>query len=260
MGATLVISIAGAAAMASVVGGLIALWRTPTTLFMSSVLGFASGVLFATICFEMLPLAIDKGSLGLAIAGFLVGAALVYLLDLFVHRGKVAGPQAQQHRSVERFYHRRRPRGSEVTVLAAGTSVEELIEGLSIGVGASIEPTAGLLIALAIAIDNLSEGMSIGELVLAEAAAPGHAQRRRVLGWTGAIAVAVLGSALAGWLFLRSIPVGALAFLMASGAGGMFYLTVAKLVPQAEDRHYQQSAALSMTAGFLLIVALSEWS
>lgn len=64
---------------------------------------------------------------------------------------------------------------SEVTVLAGGTSVEELIEGLSIGVGTVIEPNVGILIGIAIAIDNLSEAMSIGELVLAE---PSASRRR----------------------------------------------------------------------------------
>ena len=46
-------------------------------------------------------------------------------------------------------------------MLAGGTSAEELIEGIAIGVGAVIKPGLGLLIGLAIAIDNLSEGLSI---------------------------------------------------------------------------------------------------
>lgn len=41
-----------------------------------------------------------------------------------------------------------------MTVLAGGTSAEELIEGLSIGVGTAIKPGLALLIALAIIIDN----------------------------------------------------------------------------------------------------------
>jgi len=36
---------------------------------------------------------------------------------------------------MKRFYKRHRPRGDDVTVLAGGTSAEELIEGLSNGVG-----------------------------------------------------------------------------------------------------------------------------
>jgi ZIP family zinc transporter len=256
--AVLVILVAGAAAIASLIGGLIALWRKPTTLFMSSVLGFASGVLLSTVSFEMLPQALEKGSVWIAIIGFMLGCGLVYVLDLFVHHGKVAGPASQQHRKVVRFYHRRRPRGTQVTVLAAGTTIEELIEGLSIGVGASIEPSAGVLIAAAIAIDNLSEGMSIGELVLAEPSASRSAQRRRILAWTAVIAASVLGSALIGWLLLRTIAPALLALLMASGAGGMFYLTITKLLPEAEERQYQQSAAIAVTVGFLLILALSK--
>jgi hypothetical protein len=42
---TTIIAVAGSAAAASVVGGLIALWRESTTLFMSIARGFASGVL-----------------------------------------------------------------------------------------------------------------------------------------------------------------------------------------------------------------------
>jgi ZIP family zinc transporter len=38
----------------SPLGGLVALWVTPTTLFMSFALGFASGVLLATVAFSML--------------------------------------------------------------------------------------------------------------------------------------------------------------------------------------------------------------
>ena len=38
----------------------------------------------------------------------------------------------------------------------------------------------------------------------------------------------------------------------------MFYLTVTDLVPEAEERHYQQSAAVAIGAGFMAIFALSH--
>jgi zinc transporter, ZIP family len=252
-----IIAIAGAAALASPAGGLIALWRQPTTLFMSVALGFASGVLLATICFEMLPQALELGSLPLAVGGFTVGFSAVYAFDLFVHRGQLVGEAAEQRPQVERFYQQRRPRGSEVMVLAGGTSAEELIEGLSIGVGTAIKPGLGLLIGLAIVIDNLSEALSIGEIIRSEQAGQQHGQVRRILGWTGLIGIALLGSALVGWFFLRGLSEPVLGFLLGTGGGGMFYLTVTDLVPQAEERHYQQSAAISIAAGFMVIFILS---
>jgi ZIP family zinc transporter len=254
-----ILGIAATAAVASPLGGLLALWRRPSTLFMSSALGYASGVLLATISFEMLPQALELSSLPIAVAGFAAGFLAVYSFDLFIHRGQLAGKQSEQHQQVERFYRRHRPRGGEVTVLAGGTSAEELIEGLSIGVGAVIKPGLGFLIALAIVIDNLSEGLSIGEIIRSEQDGVGRGQARRILGWTGLIGAALFGSAMAGWLLLRGLPEPLLGFLFAAGGGGMFYLTVTDLVPQAEERHYQQSAAISTGAGFMTIFVLSSF-
>lgn len=237
--------------------GAIALWRKPTTLFMSMALGFAGGVLLANIAFQMMWQALEMSSLALTSASFAAGFAAVYLFDLFIHRGRLAGEKSEQRPEVERFHRRRRARGGQVTVLAGGTSAEELIEGVSIGVGMAIKPGLGILIGLAIAIDNLSEGLSIGELVRNEAGDSGRGVARRVLGWTGLISAADLVATLAGWFLLRGLSQPILGCLLAVGGGGMFYLTITELVPQAEEWHYQQSGAVATAAGFLLIFALS---
>jgi ZIP family zinc transporter len=255
----LILAVAALAAIASPVGGLLALWRRPTTFVMSLTLGFASGVLLATISFEMLPSAVEFSSWPVAVAGFLVGFAAVYGLDLFINRGKLVGRNAEQRTSVQRFHRRHRPRGDEVTVLAGGTSAEEVIEGLSIGVGAAIKPGLGLLVALAIVIDNLSEALSIGELIRNQ---PGDEQSRpgwRILKWTGLIGLSLFSSALAGWFLLRGLPASILGFLFGAGGGGMLYLTVTDLLPEAEERHYQQSAALALAAGFMAIFTLGQF-
>jgi ZIP family zinc transporter len=251
-----VVLVAGAAAAASVVGGLIALWRAPTTFFTSVALGFASGALLAAISFEMIPQALKLGSLWIAAAGFAVGFVAVYGFDLFIHRGQVAGEHAEQQEQVRRFYSWRRPRGSEVTVLAGATSAEELIEGVSIGTGAAIEPGLAIIIATAIAIDNVSESISIGELARDEKG--GRPETRRVLGWTSLIGASLLVSAVAGWFLLRGLPEPILAFLLAVGAGAMLYLTVTDLIPGGEARQYQESSALATAAGFLMLMIVSN--
>jgi zinc transporter, ZIP family len=257
MSPLVVLGIAVAAAMASPIDGLIALWRKPTTLLMSLALGFASEVLLATIGFEMVPKALEMSQLALTVIGFVAGFVAVYALDLFINRGKLVGEKADQKPAVERFHRRRRPWSDQVTVLAGGTSAEELIEGLSIGIGAAIEPGLGLIVGAAIVIDNIAEALSIGELIRAQ----GDGEKRpvgRVLKWTGLIGASLLSSALIGWFALRGLPKPMLGFLFAVGGGGMFYLTVTDLVPEAEERHYQQSAAVAMGLGFMTIFALSE--
>jgi zinc transporter, ZIP family len=259
MSAYLVLGIAVAAALASPLGGLISFWLKPTTLFMSLALGFASGVLLATISFEMVPQALEISSLVTTILGFIAGFLAVYGLDLFINRGRLAGEKAEQKGAVEGFHRRHRPRGDQVTVLAGGTSAEELIEGLSIGVGAAIKPELGLMVGAAIVIDNIVEALSIGELIRDGSRSDGGQPVWRVLKWTGLIGVSLLGSALIGWFALRGLPKPALGFLFAAGGGGMFYLTITDLVPEAEERHYQQSAALAIGAGFVTILALGHF-
>jgi ZIP family zinc transporter len=177
-----VLLIAGAAALASVAGGGVALVIRATSLALSLAVGFAGGVLLGAISFEMVPKAREASGIMVTAGAFAGGLALVYALDLFVNRGAVAGEHADQRARVEALHRRRPPRGSGVSVLAGGTSAEELIEGLSIGVGLAVDPGLGLMIGLAVAIDNVSEALSIGELARAESP---HRLARRVLGWTG---------------------------------------------------------------------------
>lgn len=249
-----VLVVVGGAALASLVGGGLALLARPSSLVLSLAVGFAGGVLLGTISFEMMPKAGEAAGVLVATGAFAVGLALVYALDLFVNRGVIAGERADQKPKVDMIHRRRPPRGSEVSVLAGSTTAEELIEGLSIGVSLAVAPHLGVLVGLAIAIDNVSEAFSIGELAREESR---ENLARRVLGWTGLIGAAVLLAALAGWFFLRGLPDATLGALLATGAGGMFYLTITDLVPKAEEHQFQQSAALAVAAGFLLMFSLA---
>jgi ZIP family zinc transporter len=208
-------------------------------------------VLLATVTFEMVPQALEKAPLWMTVAAFAIGFAAVYVFDLFVHGGLLIGEHAEQRQRGRRP----RQRGSKVTVLAGGTSIEEIIEGLAIGIGVGIEPRTGIVVAVAIAIDNFSEGLSVGEIVRKEG--KGRNASRRVVGWTALIGAAVFVSALGGVL-LRDIPQPFVGSLFALGAGGMFYLTVTQLIPEAEEEQYQQSAALALALGFLVILLLAR--
>ncbi|PLU59155.1 hypothetical protein BMJ24_14175 [Sinorhizobium medicae] len=130
----IILGVASAAAVASPLGGMAAMALRPSSLVLSVAVGFAAGVLMGTFAFEMMPTSVKLAGLALAVAGFLLGLALVYILDLYVNRWKMAGPEADQKEAVDRLHRRRRPRGSNVAVLAGATSAEELIEGMTIGI------------------------------------------------------------------------------------------------------------------------------
>lgn len=96
----MVFGIALVAALASPLGGVLAISLRPTSLLLSIAVGLAAGVLLGTFAFEMLPKAIELGSLPIAAVGFAAGFGLVYLLDLHVNRWTVAGPKAEQRERV----------------------------------------------------------------------------------------------------------------------------------------------------------------
>ena len=83
-----ILAVAGAAALASPGGGALSLVIQPSTLLLSIAVGLASGLLLGTISFEMVPEALKQTPLLLVIMSFVVGFALVYALDLYIHRGK----------------------------------------------------------------------------------------------------------------------------------------------------------------------------
>lgn len=250
-----VVLVAGAAGSASVLGGLLALLRRPSSFVMSIVFGYASGALIGAVTLEMLPQALERVSVLATGAGFGVGFLAIWLFDLFVNRWRLAGREAEQWPEVEAYHRSHRPHGDQVTVLAGGTSAEEVVEGLAIGTGVVVEPSVGLLIAAAIAVDNLSEGMSIGEFVVSGKA--GGRAVRRIVGWTGLVGVSLFISALIGYLALRDASPEAIGILQAVGGGGMLYLTVSALVPPSEERQYQGSGALATGLGFLTILLLT---
>ena len=122
----LILGVALAAALASPLGGLLAIWLRPSSLLLSLAVGLAGGVLLGTFAFEMIPTALEMVALPWVVIGFVLGFGLVYLLDLYVNRWEVAGPEADQNGRVRSDRRRRKPRGSNTSVLAGGTSAEEI--------------------------------------------------------------------------------------------------------------------------------------
>jgi zinc transporter, ZIP family len=126
-----VVGIAGAAAVASPLGGMIALWVKPHNAFHVGRTRICERVLLGTVAFSMLPEALWLGSLPIAVGGFSTGFLAMYAFDLFIHRGQLAARKRKSARRSSDSIRKASPRGGEVTVLGGGTSAEELIEGLS---------------------------------------------------------------------------------------------------------------------------------
>jgi len=203
----------------------------------------------------MMPEALARLPIAVAVVAFATGFGLVYALDLYLHRGKVAGPEAEENGKVERFHEKHKPRGGMVTVIGLATASEEIIEGITLGAGAAVDTTTAVVIGVALIIDNISEAMSLGALSL-----DGKEKKpeKATMWWTSAVGVSLFVSAMAGWFILRGLPQWAIGALLALGAGAMFNLTIADMIPQADSHQYQSSSAIATAAGFLVAMALAN--
>jgi zinc transporter, ZIP family len=213
--------VAGMPAVATLIGGRLALLHSPGTLIASIAFGLAGGALLGTVALEMLPHAIAGTPLAWVIVAFAAGFLVVYAFDLYMHRGIVAGEHAEQHKRVQRAYRRKPPHGGPGTYLAAATSLEEIVEGLAIGVSLAVEPRLALLVGLAITIDNLTGGMAIAELFRGEADGDLRRAKRQATMWTTTVGLALFASAAVSWFVLRGLPGAAAGALVAAGAGAM---------------------------------------
>jgi ZIP family zinc transporter len=249
-----VLAISGAAAVAAVIGGAASLWHRPSTLVSSLALGTAGGALIATVAFEMVPQAMLMGQVPAVLAGFGLGFGGIWALELVLERGKVAGSEADQRDQVAQFHERVQPLGGPESVLGVGVLIETAVEGLAIGIGGGVNLVAGLIIALGVTLDNLTEGMSIGELARREAR---DGLRRTVMTWAGAVAVTTVVTAVLGWLAVTHVPPLLLAGAFGAGAGILLYLALAQLIPQAEAQQYQRSSTLAAGAAFSVVFVLS---
>ena len=244
------------AAAASPLGGVIALLLRPSTFLLSLVVGFAGGVLLGALSFEMIPRALELSTPLEVYIGIPIGVLLIWGVDLYMNRGMTAGEKAAQSRRVRRYHQRHKPRGNKVAVIAGGTAGEELIEGIVIGVSAAIGGSTGLIVALAIAVDNVSEALSIGQLTKEDDSVKN--KNRDILIWTSIIGVALVVSAFAGFLLLRGLPAEWQGFLTAIGAGAMFYIAIVGLIPEAESHQFEQSGGLAAAAGLLTMLVLTQ--
>lgn len=249
---------AGLPALAALAGGVGAILLRPSTLSASIIFGFAGGAILGTIGLEMLPRAVAESGVWLTVASLSAGFVAVYALDLVAHRGVVAGERAEQRRRVELAYRTRPPRAGEALFFAGAITVEQVVEGLTIGVSLALAPQLALIVGLAVAVDNLSEGMAIAELFRSEAGADNRAARGAAVLWTGTAGLALFLPAAVAWFALRELPILVHGALVAGAAGAMLYLTFSDLLPEGQQRHYQQSAALAGASGFAVVLVLSS--
>ncbi len=229
----------------------IMIFGMPGKSLLSGLLGFAGGVMLAIALFDLMPEALEHGTMVSVLVGFLVGAAIMYILDRLIPHAHLSLNKEVVTENV--------PAGSMVDekilrvgyLIFLGIALHNLPEGVAIGAGLEASPELGLSIAIAIGLHNIPEGIAVAGPLRA-----GGLSVAKVIFLTLIAGLMVpLGAAL-GLLFFNISPLfigGGLAF----AAGAMVYIVNDELIPQSHKLN-DHLAIGGLIAGLLVVFVLTS--
>jgi ZIP family zinc transporter len=193
----------------------------------SGALQFAAGVITALVAFSLMAPALRSGATPWMIGAFFLGGATFITFEWLSLRYLANGAASPG------FY--------------IGILVDLLVDGVVIGVGATITLATGLVLALGMAISTAP----LAFVATATAKRQGIAERQRKrLAYL--FVVAIMGGALFGYLVLRDQPLAVRTALVAFAAGFLTTTVTQSMIPEANREGEPGFAGLLYIGGLSL--------
>lgn len=214
---------------------------------LSSMIGFAGGVMLEIVCLDLLPEAISQAGEYVMFSGFFFGIIFIAFIDLLVSHLHMSeredGMDVQQKRLLKMG-----------TLLTIGVALHNLPEGLAIGSGLAVSQTFGIGLAALIALHNIPEGIALS--------APNHSagvKRSKIILFACMAGLPMVAGALVGSL-IASVSKEIVSVCLGFAAGAMFFITCDELIPQAhmESEKYGHIPIYSIVLGFVLALFISK--
>ena len=131
-------------------GGIIGAYLNITSKkFLSFILEFASGIMTAIICFNLIPESLKIINISLTVSGILIG------IFTMIYCSKIVDKRLLNDKKTNNNLFK------SGIVIAIGIAIHNLPEGLAIGAGFESSESLGYTLALAIAIHDIPEGISV---------------------------------------------------------------------------------------------------
>ena len=219
-----------------------------------ALLGFASGVMVAASVWSLLIPAMEmedgKGAWAVwpAAVGFLLGMGFLLLIDELTPHLHLGTDKPEGMRA----------HLSKTAMLALAVTIHNLPEGMAVGVvfagadsgGANITLASAVAVAVGIAIQNVPEGAIISMPMRTA----GNSRWRSFV--IGSLSGAVEPVGAVAILLLASQLMPVLPYMLSFAAGAMFYVVVEELIPEASSGQHSNLSTVGFAIGFVLMMAL----
>lgn len=219
-----------------------------------TLLGFASGVMVAASVWSLLipgmEMSEDMGKWSVlpAAVGFLLGIVFLLIVDYITPHLHIGNATPEGPRSGL----------SRTAMLALAVTIHNLPEGMAVGVvlagalqDSMLISTAGALaLSLGIAIQNIPEGAIISMPMRAA----GNSKWKSFAIGSLSGAVEPLGGIMV--ILLASFMTPILPYMLAFAAGAMIYVVVEELIPEASEGEHSNLSTIGFAIGFVLMMVL----
>ena len=133
------------------IGGLIGITIKKTTnKFIGFILSFASGIMMAVICFELIPEALSLSCIINTTIGIIIGVVSILLCENLVKKEFKANRAGKKENLMRTGI-----------IVSIGLAIHNFPEGLAIGTGFEASIKFGLSLAIAICFHDIPEGISM---------------------------------------------------------------------------------------------------
>ena len=251
-------------------GGIIgALFKRDSKRNVSLLLSFAGGVMTSIVCFDLIESAIGTNtSIYIISLGICFGVAMVYLLNLYIdrvtnhevrHIGKNHPATADDLDEIIHSNHlsvHMRKRDTKLSLFIAGLimasaiALHNLPEGMTIGASfinnKGVMGGSALVLAILIGLHNIPEGMAISVPLI-----NGGVKRRKAILVTAVSGAPTIIGALIGY-YIGDIGALGLALSLCFASGAMLYVTFGEILPQSILMYRSKLPAFSFIGGMLL--------
>lgn len=260
-------------------GGVIsALLRRDSKKSVSLLLSFAGGVMLAVVCFDLITGAIDDGgltrdrSLALVMLGIVIGYAVVALLNLWIDKStnhEIKHVDKSHPKTADdldelihsNHYEEHKKEHSDLFVagiiMAAAIALHNVPEGMVIGAAYSgttdisgLMSGSGLILACVIGLHNIPEGMAVAVPLIAGGMKRGKAMLVTALSGLPTVLGALIGYQLG--------EMGSMWHILSLGfaSGAMLYVVFGELLPESILMWKSKLPALGIVTGMLVGLAI----
>ena len=231
------------------IGGLIGIFsKRNSNKFLSFVLAFASGLMLAVICFDLIPEAIGISSIYTTILGIILGIIVMILCDNLVKNtfNKKDYTSNTKVKGNNKISAKNKGLLKTGIIVSIGLALHNIPEGLAIGSGFDSSTSLGLSLAIAICLHDVPEGISMAVPMKNGGMSPFKVMLYVILSGIATGLGALIGA------LIGNISEQVIAVCLSFAAGAMLYIVTGELIPEANELYKGRITSLGNMMGFII--------